>query len=136
LRAFVQGECCNAQPGDECLFSIRGSSACLVLARSRRCRWFEEAVLPLAARNPSERIRRLYPDAAEAYRKLHRELDGIINPEPTRFCSCGNPLSKQKRLCQACAKARKKESTRRRVTKHRMAVLCNASVEKSIEKPQ
>jgi hypothetical protein len=109
LRAFIRGECANAQPDDGCLLRADG---CLVV-RGQRCRYFEAAILPLLTRCSSARCLKLYPDAADAYLRLHRELSGVLNPDPTRFCACGEPLGKRRRLCDACAKTRRREAYRR-----------------------
>jgi len=110
LRAFVQGECANEQPGDGCLFRTAG---CLVV-RGRRCRYFESSVLPLLTRCASARCLKLYPDAAQAYLKLHPELNGTLDPAPTRSCpSCGGPLRKRRRFCDACARVRARNTKKR-----------------------
>jgi hypothetical protein len=132
LRTFVVGECANAQAGDRCLSLEK--SGCLVV-RGRRCRYFEESVLPLLTRCASARCLKLYPEALSAYQKLHRELDGMLVPEATRFCPCGKPLKKRQRYCDACAKARRKAATRARVARHRGAVSCNALTEKDARIP-
>jgi hypothetical protein len=109
LRAFIRGECANAQPDDGCLSRAAG---CLVV-RGRRCRFFEASVLPSLTRCSSARRLKVYPDAADAYLRLHRELDGVLHPEPTRLCACGEPLGKRRRLCDACATTRRREAYRR-----------------------
>ena len=132
LRAFIQGECCNTQPGDECLFSIRGSYVCLVLARSRRCRYFEESVLPLLTRCSNARCLKLYPDAADAYRRLFAGFrTGEIEDETEiRPCpSCGSPLPPRKRFCDGCARKRRREAYKRADAKRRG--LCQQLTEKS-----
>ena len=125
LRAFVLGECANSQPDDGCLFRADG---CLVV-QGRRCRYLEAAVLPLLTRCASARCLKLYPDAADAYRRLHRELNGVLNPEATRFCTCGKPVGKRRRLCDACATTRRREAYRR--LKVRKRSLCPQLTEKS-----
>jgi len=110
LRAFVRGECANTQPDDGCLFRADG---CLVV-RGRRCRYFEASVLPLLTRCASARCLKLYPDAVGGYLKLHPELNGTLVSEPTRSCpSCGAPLRKRRRYCDACSRVRDKDNKKR-----------------------
>jgi len=111
LRTFVVGECANAQTGDRCLF--REKSGCLVV-RGRRCRYFEASVLPLLTRCASARCLKLYPDAVGGYLKRHPELNGTLVSEPTRSCpSCGGPLMKRRRHCDACSRVRVKDNKKR-----------------------
>jgi len=52
-------------------------------------------------------------------------LDAVIGPQPSktsRTCGCGAPLAKGKRMCDACAKNRRRESYRRSKHKSRSYV--------------
>lgn len=117
LTDFVAKEC-----GNYC----RGTchwGACTVLADKDICRvswqtllgggsettgddYFQRCVLPLAKQKPE------YTDAAYEYESRL----GLRKPgtPTTRKCECGEVVAKGCRLCQACAKKRRKEAWRAR----------------------
>jgi len=114
LRAFILGQCCNSQPGDKCLLCLPG---CRVL-HGRRCDWFERAVLPLAITMRPER----FPGVSGAYVALCPGVQSRIRDFQPRPCpGCGQPLPRRKRVCDACRKKRRRESTRRAVAAHRVS---------------
>ena len=120
LRTFIRSECANSIPGDGCLLCRPG---CRVL-HGRRCGHFEAALLPLVTTYPSARCLRTYPHVAAAYRKINPPAADGPDPETLRTCACGSPLPPRRRFCEACARTRKREATKRAVAVHRSKLSC------------
>ena len=143
LRHFAHEECANGPRPGQCI--MLKSGVCL-LARGRRCGYFEESVLPIAtqrlrlSRNPNPfKVMRggtmiSLPGAkpiddtriVTAYRLVHRETRGTLIAEPDddgiakRRCpDCGAALGPRMRFCGACQVSRRRESARRQKAQKR-----------------
>jgi len=76
------------------------------LADGRRCEYFEECVLPMAAMTSGPDRSKSFMAAADSYRILHKI------PGETRQCECGRPLPSHSRMCADCAAKRRRNSNR------------------------
>ena len=77
------------------------------LAADKRCDYFEECVMPMAAIVSAPVKSKSYINAADSYRILHR-LSGV-----TRQCpECGRPLPARHRLCADCVAKHRRQTTR------------------------
>jgi len=113
---------------DQC--EVYDRQPCRLLA-GKRCRYFEESVLPIATRGLRRSCQKPIDDSrvAEAYRDEHPALRGTaIVPEPddegqVRTCpDCGTRLPPRKRVCAACATKRRRMAYRQAKQKSRDAV--------------
>ena len=99
---------CDGMRFDDKLKPLPGKALdrCL-LADGKRCDYFEECVMPIAAMVSDSTKSKSYMGAADSYRILHR-LSGV-----TRQCpECGRPLPARKRLCADCTAKHRKETYR------------------------
>lgn len=106
---------CDGMRFDDNLKPLPGKALdrCL-LAADKRCDYFEECVMPMAAMVSDPAKSKSYMDAADSYRILHR-LSGV-----TRQCpDCGRPLPYRRRLCADCTRKHRRESTRNAVQRNR-----------------
>ena len=103
------GSCLGIKPedlvdsGQEKLASPKGK--CLLLLK-KRCRYFEDAVLPLANDPPSS----YKPGELQECRERYYAMMGIPRKSPTvRTCpDCGAALAKRQRFCARCSSKRER----------------------------
>jgi len=151
LRHFAHEECANGPRPGACI--MLKSGVCL-LARGRRCGYFEESVLPIATQrlrlsrkpNPFKVMRGgkmiSLPGAkpiddtriVTAYQRVHRETRGTLIAEPDddgiakRRCpDCDGALAARMRFCPECTKIRRRNSYRaQRAKKDRFSLTSTA----------
>jgi hypothetical protein len=89
---------------------------CLLGTPGARCQYFEECVAPMAAsiENPSRRL--AFEAAVRDYRLAAKLPCADDRPCPM----CGQAMEPRQRFCDVCAAARRKDSTRRAVQRHRV----------------
>jgi len=109
LRTLVARECCNWNR-DGCLF-LEGSHCCP--PEGKRCKWFEEAVLPSLKPLPSV--------VEQSYVHWHH-LSRTEPDKAARTCSqCGEPIKGRRQLyCPRCITARRRKQSRLRKTQQRV----------------
>ena len=88
---------------------------CKLAHRGKRCEYFERTVLPLANYFPEK-----YAKAVQTYSAGRAK--NALAVKSVRFCGCGNPLAKRRRLCPVCAKRKRRETARAGMAKVRNAV--------------
>ena len=86
-----------------------------LLATGKRCDYFEECVLPMAAMATEPIKARSLTDAADTYRIEHR-LSGVVRQCP----GCGRPLPARRRFCQDCVVKQRKITYRESKRKTRV----------------
>jgi hypothetical protein len=111
---FAHAECANFNPDGSCLgtrFSdtlqslpSRPQPKCL-LADNKRCAYFEECVLPMAAMVSDPAKSKSYLDAVANYRFQHH-ISGLSRRCP----ECGGPLPTRKRFCAGCTSKHRKKT--------------------------
>ena len=73
------------------------------VARGERCEFFERVVLPVAE-SPGE-------IAARTAYMGEFPVDGFAGK--ARYCSCGEPIPRRRRMCDSCRSKRRRETYRR-----------------------
>ena len=143
-RQFAKAECANLLPDGRCL-GIRSNDLldhgqvklarprdrCLLTERGKRCRYFEQIVLPLADQPPPKddpglQARRLQAREAyywqlppsAGYRSSRPDRPGRASKE-RRCPDCGNMLGRRQRYCPACQAKHRRAKYRRRRDKQR-----------------
>jgi hypothetical protein len=89
---------------------------CLLGTPGVRCRYFEECVAPMAASIENPTVRADFEAAVREYRLAAKLQCADERPCPV----CGRAMEPGHRFCEGCAAARRKESTRRAVERHRV----------------
>jgi hypothetical protein len=89
---------------------------CLLGTPVVRCGYFEECVAPMAASIENLVARAEFEDAVRQYRVAAKLQCADERPCPV----CGRAMEPGRRFCDVCAVARRKESTRRAVQRHRV----------------
>lgn len=132
---FARDECANMLPDGACLGISADSlvdhgqektcdykNSCLV-AKRKRCPYFERVILPLADQpgpqnDPGLQARRA--EARDEYWGWHaRAINPAKRKKPTLCGACGKPKPPRHRFCSTCASKRRRESARTRVNRHR-----------------
>jgi len=90
---------------------------CALAKAGGRCLYFEQVVLPLAD-CPSPKDDPGLQAKRQKARALYLKRIGLDGPkkEKQRFCECGAPIGKGRRLCDKCV-AKKRSETRRKSQK-------------------
>ncbi len=89
---------------------------CVLGTAGARCSYFEECVAPMAPSIDNPKVRAEFEAAVRDYR-LAAELP-CADERPCPMC--GQAMEPGRRFCGSCAAARRKESTRRAVQRHRV----------------
>ena len=89
---------------------------CLLGTPGVRCRYFEECVAPMAASIENLIDRAEFEAAVREYRLAAKLQCADERPCPV----CGRAMEPGRRFCEVCAAARRRESTRRAVLRHRV----------------
>jgi hypothetical protein len=89
---------------------------CVLSEPGKRCPYFEECVAPMAGSIANPRVRLEFEAAVREYRKAAEMPCADERPCPM----CGQAMEPGCRFCATCAAARRKESTRRAVQRHRV----------------
>jgi hypothetical protein len=89
---------------------------CILSERGKRCAYFEECVAPMAGSIEKSRARADFEAAIREYRRA-AGLRAYDRPCPI----CGWSMEPGRRFCDVCAAARRRESTRRAVQRHRVS---------------
>ena len=111
---MARDECANFV-SDGCLW-CRG---CLA-ADGKRCKYFEEVVLPVAD---------WWPDKYALTRQRYWAKHGSGRTRRAiRVCECGAPLAKGKRFCPTCLRRRQRDQARNRKRKSR----CHANSKNAV----
>ena len=111
---WTQGACSGARIADD-LSPLPGCplEKCL-LADEKRCKYFEESVLLMAAMVSDPVKSKSYMDAVAGYRFQHHII-GLSRRCP----ECGGPLPTRKRFCSGCTSKHRRKSTRDAVSRFR-----------------
>ena len=119
VKAVIAGECCNHfrdGPRGVANWCVAKDAPCPIFATFRRCRWFEDAVLPAG------------PDVAAEYAALAGQKTGGEGVVARRaICRhCGEAFkalhNRQQYCSEACVKAGNRVKTKERVRRHRRPV--------------
>jgi len=89
---------------------------CILSTPGERCLYFEECVAPMAGSIENPAARADFEAAIREYRRAAELPCADERPCPT----CGQAMEPGRRFCGVCAAARRKESTRRAVGRHRV----------------
>ena len=103
---------CDSMRFDEKLKPLPGKALdrCLLTA-DKRCDYFEECVMPMAAMVSDPAKSKSYMSAAENYRYLHKIQGGATI---IRVCpGCDGELLPRKRFCPSCVVKRRKSTWRK-----------------------
>jgi len=124
ITAMARQECANhidhecagvdiKTDGSQVRFKPEGEP-CTV--HKERCRYFEEAVLPLADMATDPRTAKAFQDARFKYKMKYPEYHGS-----TRICEeCNrNPVIGRSKYCSECKVKRRRKQTRESVARHR-----------------
>jgi hypothetical protein len=90
---------------------------CVLSEPGKRCPYFEECVAPMAPSIENPKVRAEFETAVRDYRLAAKLPCADERPCPL----CGQAMEPGRRFCEACAAARRKESTRRAVQRHRVS---------------
>ena len=109
-----QGDCAVARIADD-LTPLPGRplDKC-ALADDKRCEYFEECILPMAAMVSDPAKSKAYLDAVADYKFVHH-ISGLSRRCP----ECGGPLPTRKRFCAGCTANHRRKSTRDAVRRFR-----------------
>ena len=99
LNEFIKRECCNYVAGNRCIRN--NMNKCHVQKETKdlggkACSYFKRYVLPLA-------VREGYKHVISSYETIDPYLAEDIKIK-IRFCTCGNTMSKGKKMCNICRK--------------------------------
>ena len=90
---------------------------CVLSEPGKRCQYFEECVAPMAASIENPRTRAEFEAAIKEYRRAA----GLPCADERPCPMCGRAMEPGRRFCDMCAIARRRESTRRSVQRHRVS---------------
>lgn len=112
--ALVRAECANLDPDDLCLMRSGGYGDCLVLM-DKRCRYFEDIVLPIADQ-PSPRGDRYLQQQRQSARQTYRSKHAlaVAGSKEGRLCACGEPLVPRQRSCDKCRRRQRRLARQKR----------------------
>ncbi len=89
---------------------------CVLSEPGKRCPYFEECVAPMAPSIENPKVRAEFEAAVRDYRLAPKLPCALERPCPV----CGQAMEPGRRFCESCAAARRKESIRRAVQRHRV----------------
>ena len=118
-----QGACAGARIADN-LSPLPGRplDKC-ALANEKRCDYFEECVLPMAAMASGPDRSKSFMAAANSYRILHK-MAGVIRRCP----ECAKSLPARRRVCADCAAKRRRNSNREAQRRNRDVAVSSQGV--------
>ena len=126
LLQLVRAHCANwRKDGKGCLGAIIDDDLqirlciskrkCQLGKRGHRCLYFEECVAPMAPSLAEPNYRQLFEGAVRQYR-----VDCKLAYADERPCPvCRRPMEPRRRFCHICAAARRRETTRLGMQRHR-----------------